>query len=262
MARISVYIIAYNEADKIEAALKSVTWADEIVVADSYSTDGTGDIARRYTPHVLQVPFEGFGKLRNDVLAKLSGDWVFSLDADERCTEAAAAEVRATIERADAADAYRVPRRNFFFGRWIRHSGWFPDYRQPQLFRRSKLRYTEDAVHESYVLDGTLGTLNEPIAQVPFRDLTQIVHKMQRYSTLGVERLAQRDTAPSMASALAHGVSAFFRHYVVRLGFLDGWAGFVIALSNFEGTFYRYAKYAERMQALTREPTLPASLRH
>jgi glycosyltransferase involved in cell wall biosynthesis len=125
MARISVYIIAYNEADKIEAALKSVTWADEIVVADSYSTDSTGEIAHRYTPHVLQVPFEGFGKLRNDVLAKLSGDWVFSLDADERCTEAAAVEVRATIERADAADAYRVPRRNFFFGRWIRHPDGF-----------------------------------------------------------------------------------------------------------------------------------------
>ena len=261
MARISVYIIAYNEADKIEAALKSVTWADEIVVADSFSTDGTQQIAQRYTPHLLQVPFEGFGKLRNDVLAKLTGDWVFSLDADERCTEAAAAEIRSIIARPDAADAYRVPRRNFFFGRWIRHSGWFPDYRQPQLFRRGKLRYTEDAVHESYVLDGTLGTLTEPIAQVPFRDLAQIVHKMQRYSTLGVERLAQRDTVPSMASALAHGVGAFCRHYLVRLGFLDGWAGFVIALSNFEGTFYRYAKYAERRQALTREPTLPASLR-
>lgn len=261
MARISVYIIAYNEADKIEAALKSVTWADEIVVADSHSTDGTDQIARRYTPNVLQIPFDGFGKLRNDVLARLTGDWVFSLDADERCTEAAAAEIRATVERADAADAYRVPRRNFFFGRWIRHSGWFPDYRQPQLFRRGKLRYTEDAVHESYVLDGSLGTMTEPIAQVPFRDLTQVIHKMQRYSTLGVERLAERNTVPSMASALAHGIGAFCRHYLVRLGFLDGWAGFVIAISNFEGTFYRYAKYAERKHALTSEPPLPASLR-
>jgi hypothetical protein len=103
--------------------------------------------------------------------------------------------------------------------------------------------------------------LTEPIAQVPFRDLAQIVHKMQRYSTLGVERLAQRATPPSMGKALAHGVSAFLRHYVVRLGFLDGWAGFVIALSNFEGTFYRYAKYTERMQSLTHEPPLPPSLR-
>jgi glycosyltransferase involved in cell wall biosynthesis len=261
MARISVYIIAYNEADKIEAALRSVTWADEIVVADSHSTDGTAEIARRYTDRVLQVPFEGFGKLRNDVLAQLSGDWVFSLDADERCTEAAAAEIRRIVELPDAADAYLVPRRNFFFGRWIEHSGWFPDYRQPQLFRRGKLTYTPDAVHETYVLQGRLGRTIEPIAQVPFRDLSQIVHKMQRYSTLGVERLTERHTAPSMWSALAHGVGAFMRHYVVRAGFLDGWAGFVIALSNFEGTFYRYAKYAERMQQLAREPELPPSLK-
>ena len=106
MARLSVYIIAYNEADKIEAALRSVAWADEIVVADSFSTDGTADIARKYTDKVLQVPFEGFGKLRNDVLAQLTGDWVFSLDADERCTEAAAAEIRRLIEQPGAADAY------------------------------------------------------------------------------------------------------------------------------------------------------------
>jgi hypothetical protein len=116
-------------------------------------------------------------------------------------------------------------------------------------------------VHESYVLEGSLGTLTEPIAQVPFRDLAQIVHKMQRYSSLGVERLAQRNTPPSMGKALAHGLGAFLRHYIVRLGFLDGWAGFVIAFSNFEGTFYRYAKYTERTQKLTSEPSLPPSLR-
>lgn len=261
MPRISVYIIAFNEADKIEAALRSVTWADEIVVADSFSTDATVEIARRYTDRIIQVPFAGFGKLRNDVIAQLAGEWIFSLDADERCTEAAAAEIRRLVERPDAADAYHVPRRNFFFGRWIRHSGWFPDYRQPQLFRRGKLRYTQDAVHESFVLDGTLGATTEPIAQVPFANLAQVVHKLQRYSTLGVERLTERNTTPSMWSALGHGLGAFMRHYVVRAGFLDGWAGFVIALSNFEGTFYRYAKHTERMRGLTQEPSLPPSLK-
>jgi len=261
MPTLSVYIIAFNEADKIEAALKSVTWADEIVVADSFSTDGTVEIARRYTDRILQVPFEGFGKLRNDVLAQLNGDWIFSLDADERCTEAAAQEIRRLIASPKADDAYQVPRRNFLLGRWIRHSGWYPDYRQPQLFRRGKLRYTEDAVHETYVLDGTLGTMTEPIAQVPFKDLAQIIHKMQRYSTLGVGRLEERATKPSMALGFLHGLGAFLRHYIVRLGFLDGWPGFVIAFSNFEGTFYRYAKYTERKQDLTREPPLPPSLK-
>lgn len=259
--RLSVYLIAFNEADKIEAALKSVTWADEIVVADSNSTDATVEIARRYTEGVIQVPFEGFGKLRNDVLDQLTGDWIFSLDADERCTAAAADEIRRTIADPDAADAYLVPRRNFFFGRWIRHSGWYPDYRQPQLFRRGALRYTEDAVHETYVLKGRLGKLQEPIAQVPFRDLAQVLHKMQRYSTLGVDRLEKKGKAPSMATALAHGVAAFVRHYVFRAGFLDGWAGFIIAVSNFEGTFYRYAKYYERQAAPGAEPPLPPSLK-
>jgi glycosyltransferase involved in cell wall biosynthesis len=259
--RLSVYLIAFNEADKIEAALRSVAWADEIVVADSQSTDATAEIARRYTERVIQVPFEGFGKLRNDVIEQLTGDWIFSLDADERCTVAAAEEIRRVIQDPNAADAYLVPRRNFFFGRWIRHSGWYPDYRQPQLFRRGKLRYTTDAVHETYVLDGRLGRLQEPIAQVPFRNLAQVLHKTQRYSTLGVERLEQRGKAPSMAAALAHGAAAFLRHYVLRAGFLDGWAGFVIALSNFEGTFYRYAKFFERKAAPGAEPPLPDSLK-
>jgi glycosyltransferase involved in cell wall biosynthesis len=260
-ARLSVYLIAFNEADKIEAALRSVAWADEIVVADSHSTDATAEIARRYTERVIQVPFDGFGKLRNDVIDQLTGDWVFSLDADERCTAAAAEEIRRVIADPRAADAYLVPRRNFFLGRWIRHSGWYPDYRQPQLFRRGRMRYTEDAVHETYVLDGRLGRLREPIAQVPFRDLAQVLHKMQRYSTLGMQRLDSRGKAPSMAAALAHGLAAFLRHYVLRAGFLDGWAGFVIALSNFEGTFYRYAKHYERKAALAAEPSLPRSLK-
>lgn len=262
MARISAYIIAYNEAQKIEPALRSIAWADEIVVADSYSTDETVAICQRYGARVIQVPFTGFGKLRNAALDALTGDWVFSLDADERCTEAAAAEIRATVQQPDAADAYWVPRRNFVFGRWMRHSGYAPDYRQPQLFRRSKLRYTEDAVHESFVLDGRCAYLREPIAQIPFRDLAQMLHKMQRYSTLGTERLRARGAPPSMALALAHGLAAFLRHYVLQLGFLDGWAGFIIAFANFEGTFYRYAKHLEAARGLVQEPVLPRSFRN
>jgi len=261
MTRVSVYIIAFNEADKIEAALRSVRWADEIVVADSLSTDATVQIARRYTERIVQVPFEGFGRLRNAVLDQLQGDWIFSLDADERCTEAAAEEIRRVIAQPDACDAYLIPRRNYVFGRWMKHSGYFPDYRQPQLFRRGCMKYTEDAVHETYRLQGRLGILREPIAQVPFRDLAQMLYKMQRYSTLGVERLEAKGTRPSLAAALIHGLAAFFRHYLLKRGFLDGWAGFVIAFANFEGTFYRYAKHVEQARQLVREPELPRSFR-
>ena len=245
MAKLSVYIIAYNDEDKIEAALQSITWADEIVVADSHSTDRTAEIGRRYTDKVVQIDFQGFGKLRNDALAYCSHEWIFSLDTDERCTTQVKEEILRIINDSHAADAYLIPRRNLFMGRWIRHSGWYPDYRQPQLFRKGRMRYTDEVVHEGYILDGRRAEIKSAIWQKPFRDLSQIIAKMERYSSLGAQKLSDKGTQGSMAKALFHGLWAFIKIYVFRLGFLDGWAGFMIALGNFEGTFYRYAKLAE-----------------
>ena len=245
MAKVSAYIIAYNEEDKIEAALASVAWADEVLLADSYSTDRTAEIAGQRGARVVQIPFEGFGKLRNTVLSHCTHEWIFSLDSDERCTAEARDEILRTITTPDAADAYLVPRRNLFMGRWIRFSGWYPNYRQPQLFRRGRMRYTEEAVHEGYVLDGRLGKLEHAIWQMPFRTLSQVIDKMNRYSTLGAGKRLEKGMGASMWRALLRGGWAFVRMYILRLGFLDGWAGFVIALSNFEGTFYRYAKLTE-----------------
>ena len=248
MPRISAYIIAFNEADKIEAALRSVRWADEIVVADSFSTDATVEIARRYTERVIQVPFEGFGKLRNEVLKELTGDWIFSLDADERCTEAVRDEILALLAGSPPHDVYRVPRKSYMMGRWIKGSGWYPNFRQPQLFRKGAMRYTLEPVHEGYEnLSGKpLGTLGNAIWQLPFRNLEEVIKKMNRYSSLGAPKLASKRV--SMASALGHGLWSFLKHYIFKLGFIDGWAGFVIALGNFEGTFYRYAKRYEETQ--------------
>lgn len=245
VAKISVYVLTYNEEDKIDAALSTVTWADEIVVADSFSTDRTVEIAKRYTDRIVQIPFQGFGRLRNDAIAHCSHEWIFSLDADERCTPEARDEILATIRDPTAADAYLVPRRNRFMGRWIRHSGWYPDYRQPQLFRKGKLRYKEDPVHEGYVLDGTPRTLKSDIWQIPFRDLSQNIQKMHRYSTLGARKLQEKGVRGGMAKAFFRGFWAFLRHYVFHLGVLDGWPGFVIAFTYFEQTFYKYAKLTE-----------------
>lgn len=245
-SKVSVYIITYNEADKIEEALQSVAWADEIIVADSHSTDGTTEIAERYADKVVQIDFEGFGKLRNDSIMHASCEWIFSLDTDERCTSEARDEILRVVNDENAAAAYFMPRQNLFMGRWIRFSGWYPNYRQPQLFRNGKMRYTEDAVHEGYVVDGRIGYLHSPIWQKPFRDLEQSIAKMNRYSTLGARKLMERGvTGSSMWKALAHGMWAFIRHFVIRLGFLDGWAGFIIAFGYFEATFYKYAKLTE-----------------
>lgn len=248
MPKISAYIIGYNEERNIADAVKSVLWADEVVVVDSQSTDRTAEIASSLGARVVQVPFEGFGKLRSDAIASTCYEWVFSLDTDERCTDEARDEMRRIVASADAADVYYVPRRNRFMGRWIQHCGWYPDYRQPQLFRRGALTFRDDMVHEGFDIHGTVGYLQNAVQQEPYRDLSQMCCKLERYATLGAEKLRRNGKDATMLSALLHGLAAFFRIYLVKLGFLDGWPGFVIALGNFEYAFYKYAKRSEQIR--------------
>ena len=248
MQKISAYILTFNEAEKIEAAVRSVLWADEVVVVDSFSTDRTAKLAKALGARVVEVEFKGFGNLRNRALEACRYDWIFSLDADERCTEAVRDEILTLIAGQPAHEVYRVPRRSYMMGRWIRGSGWYPNFRQPQLFRKGAMRYTLEPVHEGFEnLSGKpLGTLQNAIWQFPFRNLQEVINKMNRYSSLGAPKLAGKRV--SMASALGHGIWSFLKHYIFKLGFIDGWAGFVIAFGNFEGTFYRYAKRYEETQ--------------
>lgn len=257
MPKISAYILSYNEAEKIEAAASSVLWADEVVVVDSFSTDSTAERATALGARVVNVPFNGFGDLRNHALAACQYDWIFSLDSDERCTEAVRDEILALIASSPEHDVYRVPRRSYMMGRWIKGSGWYPNFRQPQLFRKGSMRYTLEPVHEGYEnLSGKpIGQLQNAIWQFPFRNLTEVINKMNRYSSLGVPKLVGKRV--SMASALGHGLWSFIKHYIFKLGFRDGWAGFVIAFGNFEGTFYRYAKRYEEMQRWQPPPSNP-----
>ncbi len=259
--KITAYIIAYNEAEKIEAAINSVLWADEILLIDSHSTDGTADIATRMGARVVNVEFKGFGDLRNQAIAACTHEWIFSLDSDERCTAEVRDEILSIIAlpaSAEAyADVYKVPRRNFFMGRWIKHSGWYPNYRQPQLFKKGAMAYQNQQVHEGYDLltSKPLDYLKSAIWQMPYKNLEEIIHKMNRYSTLGVARL--QDKPAGMGKAFTHGAWAFIKHYIFKLGVLDGWAGFVIAFGYFEVTFYRYAKHYFAMKNWQPPHTLP-----
>jgi len=248
MQKISAYILTYNEAEKIAAAVSTVLWADEVVVVDSFSTDRTAEIATALGARVVQVPFNGFGELRNRAIEACTYDWIFSLDSDERCTEDVRDEVLKLMAEGPPLDVYRMPRRSYMMGRWIRGSGWYPNFRQPQLFRKGSMRYTLDPVHEGFeVMSGKpIGTLTNAIWQFPFRNLEEVITKANRYSSLGAAKLASKRV--SMAGALGHGAWSFLKHYIFKFGFIDGWAGFVIALGNFEGTFYRYAKRYEQTQ--------------
>ena len=263
MAKISTSIIALNQADKIGDAIASVMWTDEVVVADSNSTDGTVEIAERMGARVVQIPLTTFSELRNRAADACSGEWIISLDTDERCTPALRDEILAVLAAGAKYDAYYIPRRNFFMGRWIKGSGWYPNYRQPQFYRKGTMRYTR-IIHEAVVMNEgqPIGKLKNAMVQFPFQNFEEVLHKANRYSTVGARMLAHKQV--SMGSALGHALWAFIKHYIFKCGFIDGWAGFVIAFGNFEGTFYRYAKRYEAAQnwappvsePLTRETSL------
>jgi glycosyltransferase involved in cell wall biosynthesis len=246
VSKVSAYVITYNEEDKIRDALASITWADEIVVLDSHSTDGTLAICREFTEKVYQCDFEGFGKLRNRALEYVTHDWVLSLDADERATLMLRDEIKAELTQGPRAEAFFVPRKNLFLGRWIRHGGWYPDYRQPQFFHKGRFRYREDLVHEGYEVDGRISYLEGHVLQIPFLDLGQFLRKMSRYSTLMAEQMAQRGRRFHVYQLITHPLFSFLKMYVARQGFRDGMPGLILALLYAYYSFVKYAKLWER----------------
>jgi len=243
---VSVFILSHNEEQKIGPALASVSWAAEIVVIDSFSTDKTVEIVARYGGRLVQIEFKKFGELRQAGIEHTTQPWIFSLDSDERCTPQARDEILRIVADPDSADAYQVPRQNILLGRQIRHGGWYPDYRQPQLFRRGKLNYAvQDDVHEGWMLDGRLGRMEHPITQIPYRTLAEAIGKMNRYTSLGVPKQEREGKSAGYVRALLHAKWAFFKAYFLQLGFLDGGPGLVIAVLRFENSFYKHLKLIE-----------------
>lgn len=241
MPRLSVVIITRNEAANIGACLDSVTFADEtIVVVDTRSSDATADIAAAKGARVVARDFDGFGPQKNFALSLAQGDWVLSIDADERVSPELAAAIKRAIDAPDA-DGYELSRLSSFCGRQMRHSGWFPDY-VLRLFRRGRARFTDDLVHERVVCDGRVARLDGLLLHAPVLRLEDALSRMDRYSTSGAAMLVESGKRVSFMSGVSHGLWTFFRTYVLRRGFLDGREGFLLAVANAEGTYYRYMK--------------------
>ena len=240
MPRLSAIIITRNEAANIADCLDSVAFCDERIVVDSGSSDGTLLIARERGARVATHTWKGFGPHKNYALSLAQGDWVLSIDADERVSAALAQEIRNAIA-AGLADAYELPRRSSFCGRLMDHSGWAPDY-VSRLFRRDKAYFSADLVHERVVCNGTMARLKEPLMHDPVHRLEDALSRMDRYSTAGAEQLLAGGQSVSFMSGISHGLWTFLRTYVLRAGFLDGREGFLLAVANAEGTYYRYMK--------------------
>jgi glycosyltransferase involved in cell wall biosynthesis len=239
---LSVIVITKNEEACIDACLASVAWADEVIVVDSYSTDKTVELCRKYTDKVhLSADWPGFGRQKNRALALAAGDWVLSLDADERVTPELRREIEAAMESPAGRAAFAVPRRSSYCVRQMRHGGWWPDY-VVRLVRRGRGRFSDDPVHERLVVDGPVGRLRSPLIHEAFGSLEEVLETMNRYSTAGAARMYERGRRTTLAGAILHGLWSFFHTYVLRAGFLDGREGFLLAVSNGEGTYYRYLK--------------------
>ena len=206
---LSIVIITKNEAAVIERCLQSVAWADEIILFDTDSSDGTPDLARALGAKVHSAPdWPGFGPQKNRALALATGDYVLSLDADEWVTPELRAEIEKALAAPDRLPAYRLPRLSSYCGRVMRHSGWWPDH-VTRLFQRGAAKFSDDLVHERLLVDGVTGSLREPLRHEAIRDLDDALAKMTSYSTAGAKMMLARGKSASLSSAVFHGLWTF-----------------------------------------------------
>ena len=237
---VSVIVITRDEEHVIADCLESVRWADEIVVLDCGSTDRTVEICRSFTDSVYETDWPGFGIQKNRALSHATRDWVLSLDADEWVSSALAAEIQSRLPDT-GANGLVIPFQSSYLGRFMRHGDWRNE-RHLRLFRRTAGRFSDDPVHERLIVDGEIGRLENPILHYSFATVEEVQDKVNRYSTAGAERRFVAGQRSSLLKALSHTSWTFVSGYLLKAGFLDGREGFLLAVSNAEGSFYTYLK--------------------
>ncbi len=245
--KISATIIVHNEEDNIAEVCETVSWADEIVIVDSDSTDRTVEIARRYTDKVFNREFRGYKDKHEFADAQTTGDWIFWIDADERVTPQLRASIEALRQRDPATlpDGFRIARRTHYLGRWINHSGWYPDY-QMRLYRKAASYWDGVSPHETARVRGRVEILPGEFLHYTKRNLSEHHHVLDSYTTLAAEYLYRRGKRISALELLLAPIAAFLRTYILKLGFLDGIAGLIIATFTAYSVFLKYAKVWEQ----------------
>jgi glycosyltransferase involved in cell wall biosynthesis len=239
MPRLSVIIIALNQEDNIVPCLETVRWADDIVVVDSGSQDRTLELARDFTDRIFTINWPGFGAAKNYALDQARGDWVFSLDTDERVSTALRDEILAALRTDEKFAGYKVPRKNYFGGRWVKRLGWYPDYTL-RLFRRDNGRFRERAVHEEVLVNGPVGFLQHPLDHYSYASVSDYLARQDRYARLAAQEMLREGRRPRAGELFWRPCSHFFKLYVLRLGFLEGRLGYTLALLS---SLYNFLKY-------------------
>jgi glycosyltransferase involved in cell wall biosynthesis len=244
VSKVSVTIITKNEADQIAGALESVSWADERIVVDAGSTDATVSIARQFTERVVVREWTGYVEQKNYAASLASFEWVLSLDADERVVPALAAEIRALLADVPSQAAYRIPRVTWHLGRWIRTTDWYPDY-QVRLYDRRVARWVGKYVHEGLAVSGSVGTLTNPLQHFPYRDVSEHLERIDRYTTSAARQMHENGRRAGWLDLAIHPPAAFMRNYVLKRGALDGRAGLIVSAMNAYYVFLKFAKLWE-----------------
>jgi glycosyltransferase involved in cell wall biosynthesis len=245
--RISVPIVALNEAANLRRTLASVAWVDEIVVLDSGSTDETLEIAREFNARIFVEPWRGYGPGVNSAIDKCTGDWILNLDADEEVTPELRAEIQSLLSASPKFDAYMIPRLNLVIGRWMRHGGVYPDPKL-RLFRRGTARLHEDTEpHATPKYDGPTGQLKAHMLHHAYPNLDVYLEHMARYSTASIPlMLSKGKTSASLPAFVVNiflnPLATFVYNYFLRLGFLDGREGFLFHLYHSVYVSWKYAK--------------------
>ncbi len=243
MPKLTVTVITRNESANILAALDSVSWADELVVVDSGSTDDTAALARQRTDRVFVREWPGYSAQKNFAADQASHDWILSLDADERVTPGLAAEVLALLRDEPRGRGYSIPRVSFYLGKWIRTTDWYPDH-QLRLYDRRAAAWTGE-VHEGVRVRGDVGRLRAELQHVPYRDIAHHLQTIDRYTALAAEQMQAQGRTIGPAGLAARPLGAFLRNYLARGGWRDGAVGLVVSILNSYYVFLKFAKLWE-----------------
>ena len=239
MPTISVIIITFNEAEKIERCLESVLWADEIIVLDSNSSDDTRERCAPFTSQVYTTDWPGYGPQKNRALSLAESSWVLSLDADEVISDDLTREIQHVIKESEF-EGYSIPRLTTYCGKFLHHGGWWPDY-TTRLFRREHGKFSDNRVHERLIIEGQISKLKNPILHYRSDSLDDTLDRMNRYSTIWSQE-HQHKRKGGLFIGFLHAFWHFNKTYFLRAGFRDGREGLLMAISSSIGSFYKYVK--------------------
>ena len=239
--KISAAMIARNEEANIADAIRSLDFADQIVVADTGSTDNTAEIARNLGAEVYEITFEGFGSSKNKALEYCRGEWALIIDADERVSPELAKNIMNAISRNSAPEGFEINRLTYFLGKPVRHSGWYPNYIL-RFFKREKGKMSSNLVHEFVKIDGRVGKLDGLLFHHSYKSLEQYLDKLNEYSSLSAREMFDRGKKSGLTDLFIRPISIFMKMYIFKAGFLDGVNGFTLALLSAYHVFIKYVK--------------------